>query len=324
MTSCTLDRDKWDPDQLAHGKYVAVDESLARGRASYNDYCAGCHGEKGDGEGPAAKFLKPKPRDFRKGKVKFASVAAGEMPTDDDLIRTIQRGLHGTSMPSWRLLPKDEILDIIQYVKTFTPNRKAPGGMIAIPADPWLKAPEKGVAEGEKLYHGLANCNSCHPAYVEKPKMVEHMKAFDMPLSGFREKPYDSETKDSEWGEAITPPDFLSDYIKSGTAKEDLVRVIATGVGGTAMPSWGATLTPKQLWGLAYYVEHLASLRGTKKAQDMRKALLEQPPYTPPPPPPPPPPPETTADPSASASASAAPSSSASAAPTTSATAAPK
>lgn len=321
MVSCTLDGDRWDPDRLARGAGVAEDQQLARGRASYTMYCSGCHGPEGDGKGPAAKFLSPKPRDFRKGKVKFASVAAGEMPTDDDLARTITRGLHGTSMPSWRLLPKDEVNDIVAYIKTFTPNRKAPGGIIAIPPDPWTKSPEKGVAMGEKLYHGLAACMSCHPAYVEKPKIAGYMKAFDMPSSGFRENLYASETKDSEWGQPITPPDFYLDYIKSGTDRNDLVRVIATGVGGTAMPSWGATLDAKQLWGLAYYVEHLASKRGTKEAQEAKKALLEQPPYNPPPPPPPPPP-EPSADPSADPSAaasvdpSAAPSAKPSAAPT--------
>lgn len=315
MTSCTLDGDKWDPDRLARGQGAAEDLRLARGQKSYMTYCSGCHGPEGDGEGPAAKFLSPKPRDFRKGKVKFASVAAGEMPTDDDLVRTITKGLHGTSMPSWRLLPRDEVEDIVAYIKTFTPNRKGPGGIIAIPPDPWMKSPDKGVAMGEKLYHGLAACMSCHPAYVEKPKIVEFMKAYDMPSSGFRDNLYAGDTKDSEWGQPITPPDFFYDYIKSGTDKNDLVRVIATGVGGTAMPSWGATLDAKQLWGLAYYVEHLAKLRGTKVAQDMKKALLEQPPYTPPPPPPPPPPPEPAADPSASASGSASATSSASASP---------
>lgn len=323
MTSCTIDGDRWNPDKLALGKSIAGDERLARGQASYNMYCSGCHGAEGDGEGPAAKFLSPKPRDLRKGKVKFASVAAGEMPTDADLARTITKGLHGTSMPSWHLLPKDEVDDIVAYIKTFTPNRKAPGGIIAIPADPWIKSPEKGVAEGEKLYHGLAACMSCHPGYVEKPKIAEYMKAFDMPSSGFRENLYEGDTKDSEWGQPITPPDFLRDYVKSGTAKEDLVRVIATGIGGTAMPSWGATLTPKQLWGLAYYVEHLAKMRGTKEAKDMRQAMLSQAPYSPPPPPPPPPPPEPTADPSASAAASGAASVDPSAAPTAKATAAP-
>lgn len=304
LTSC-VDKEDWTPERLARGQAGSEELRLKRGQASYTTYCSGCHGAQGDGQGPAARFLEPKPRDFTKGKVKFASVPAGEMPQDADLYRTITKGLHGTSMPSWNLLPKSEVDDIIEYIKTFTPNRKSPGAIVSIPQDPWAKSPEKGVAEGEKLYHGLAACMSCHPAYTTKPKVVEAMKSYDMDFSTFRQNAYDSETKDSEWGAPIRPPDFLVDPIKSGTAREDLVRVIATGVGGTAMPSWGATLTPKQLWGLAYYVESLAVMRGSKEAADLRQSLLTQPAYTPPPPPPPPPPPEPTADPSAAPTASA-------------------
>lgn len=268
--------DTWEPDELLGGKPAAGQEQLARGQASYTMYCSGCHGAEGDGEGPAARFLDPKPRDLRKGKVKFASVAAGEMPTDDDLARTITHGLTGTSMPAWNLLPKEEVDDIVAYIKTFTPNRKPPGATIAIPADPWARSPEKGVAEGERVYHGIAGCNTCHPAYVEKATLQQHLKSFDLPVGSFRERMYESEPKDSEWGQPITPPDFLRDPVKSGRARGELVRVISAGVGGTAMPSWGATLTPKQLWGLAYYVEHLAAKRGTPEAAALKKSLLEQ------------------------------------------------
>jgi mono/diheme cytochrome c family protein len=57
------------------------------------------------------------------------------------------------------------------------------------------------------------------------------------------------------------------------------VQVIAAGVGGTAMPSWGESLTDKQLWGLAYYVESLVQKRASAEAVEMKKALLSQPPF---------------------------------------------
>jgi len=275
LLSCT-ESEPWEPDRLLGGNGNAQEEQLARGRASYTTYCAGCHGANGDGEGSAARFLDPKPRDLRKGKVKFASVAAGEMPSDADLAHTITNGLAGTSMPAWNLVPKNEVDDVVAYIKTFTPNRKPAGAIIAVPADPWTRAPQKGIAEGERLYHGLAACNSCHPSYATKPIIAEHMKSFDLPVPSFRERMYDSEAKDSEWGQPILPPDFLRDRVKSGSRKLDLVRVIAAGVGGTAMPSWGTTLTPKQLWGLAYYVEHLTEKRGSPEAAELRKSLLEQ------------------------------------------------
>jgi mono/diheme cytochrome c family protein len=37
----------------------------ASGQRVYRDYCAACHGEKGDGNGPAAAACKQKPADLR-------------------------------------------------------------------------------------------------------------------------------------------------------------------------------------------------------------------------------------------------------------------
>lgn len=296
LVSCGGD-DSWAPDRLLEGGGGTPEEQqLARGQMAYSTYCVGCHGEQGDGEGPSARFLNPKPRDFRKGKLKFASVPANETPRDEDYVRVITNGLHGTSMPSWRLIPESGVRDIVAYIKTFTPDRKNPGGAMAIPPDPWTKKPEKGIEEGEKLYNGLAACLNCHPAYSSHEDIAAAMKAYDIAVTGFRPNLYASETKDSDWGAPITPPDFWRDPVKSGSKKEDIVRVIATGVGGTAMPSWGATLTPKQLWGLAYYVESLAKMRGTKEAIEKRQGFLGQPEFVPPKVEPPPPEPTDAAD----------------------------
>jgi hypothetical protein len=112
---------------------------------------------------------------------------------------------------------------------------------VPIKPDPWRKkGPEKAIAEGERVYHGVANCNGCHPSYADKPTIVEDMKAYDI-TPGFRDDMYSSVEKESDWGAPIKPPDFLVDRTKSADTKEELVRVIAAGVGGTAMPSWGET-----------------------------------------------------------------------------------
>lgn len=39
-------------------------ESLLRGKKSYRELCLACHGEKGDGKGPAAKGMNPAPANF--------------------------------------------------------------------------------------------------------------------------------------------------------------------------------------------------------------------------------------------------------------------
>ncbi len=319
ITGLSCEKDDWSPDLLKSGSHDAKADVLRRGKEQYNMYCVGCHGEAGDGEGPAARFLDPKPRDFRKGRVKFAAVPAGTMPRDEDLMALLNHGLRGTSMPSWALIAENDKRAIVAYIKTFSEvwRKEAPGAAVPIKPDPFRKKPERGVEEGEKVYHGLAACFSCHPAYADKPTIAAAMKEADVPLSGFRPDLYESIVKESDWGAPIKPPDFLQDMTKFATTKEELAKVIAAGVGGTAMPSWGETLTDKQLWGLAYYVESLVQKRGSKEAAEMRAKLNGQPEYKPPPPPPPPPPPAPEPPPSGSASAGppGSPSASASAAP---------
>jgi mono/diheme cytochrome c family protein len=50
---------------------------LNEGREAYMEYCFSCHGIDGDGNGPAARGMRPPPRDFRTGIFKFARVVDG-------------------------------------------------------------------------------------------------------------------------------------------------------------------------------------------------------------------------------------------------------
>jgi mono/diheme cytochrome c family protein len=86
----------------------------------YRQHCAHCHGTTGDGYGPTASFLTPYPRDYRKGVYKFKSTSGDKRPTDDDLRRTIHEGINDTAMPSFALLPPDEIDALVEYVKYLT------------------------------------------------------------------------------------------------------------------------------------------------------------------------------------------------------------
>ena len=93
--------------------------SDASGRAVglYREHCAHCHGVTGDGMGPTAVFLNPYPRDYRKGQFKFKSTPVGSKPTHEDLKRIIVDGIPGTAMPSFLLLPENELEAIVEYVK---------------------------------------------------------------------------------------------------------------------------------------------------------------------------------------------------------------
>src|SRR5690606_33485570 len=93
---------------------------LQHGAEVYAQRCQACHGVTGDGNGPAAEYLVPRPRDYRRGIFKFTSTPYGSRPRREDLMRTIDRGVTGTSMPSFRLLPKKDREAVLDYVLALT------------------------------------------------------------------------------------------------------------------------------------------------------------------------------------------------------------
>src|SRR5262245_1431451 len=169
VAGCSEDRPFSQPMKLA-GKMVSA-ESLNHGRDGYQQYCRPCHGDKGDGKGYSSTGLRPPPRDFTHGLFKFGRVAAPALPPDSELVAIVRGGLHGTAMLSWDI-PDGELLDILQYIKTFAPHRwekEEPGKPIEVSADPFGDAKKAEAVElGKKLYHAKAQCSGCHPAFVSK------------------------------------------------------------------------------------------------------------------------------------------------------------
>lgn len=89
---------------------------IAQGRMLYAEHCQHCHGVAGDGNGPTAPYLNPRPRDYRKGVFKFTTTQGSKKPTRGDLERVIENGIPGTYMPSFKLLTEDEMTSIVEYV----------------------------------------------------------------------------------------------------------------------------------------------------------------------------------------------------------------
>jgi mono/diheme cytochrome c family protein len=80
------------------------------GEAFYNANCAICHGETGDGRGPRAYFIMPKPRDF-------GHAAARASLNRPHLYETIAHGKVGTEMPGWRhVIGPQEMANVAEYV----------------------------------------------------------------------------------------------------------------------------------------------------------------------------------------------------------------
>ncbi len=92
--------------------------ALQSGRNLYLRHCMHCHGVSGDGAGPTAQYFKVRPRDYRQGIIKFTSTKASvPRPSREDLFRIIKLGVPGTYMPSFMLLPDDEVKLIGEYVR---------------------------------------------------------------------------------------------------------------------------------------------------------------------------------------------------------------
>ncbi|HUJ70936.1 MAG TPA: cytochrome c, partial [Verrucomicrobiae bacterium] len=91
-------------------------------KMDYRRYCAGCHGELGDGNGENAVWLDPKPRDFTMAIFKCRSTVTGTLPTDEDLFNTIGRGLTNSNMPIWNTFTRQQRADLVAYIKTFSPR----------------------------------------------------------------------------------------------------------------------------------------------------------------------------------------------------------
>ena len=116
----------------------------------------------GKGDGPSAAVPAFRGRaTSRPASYKIRSTESGTMPSDDDLIRSVRRGLYGTAMPGWdRILSDADINDVVQYVKSLSPQfarsrRSRSPSATALPSSP------ASIARGQQAYDKL-QCGKCH------------------------------------------------------------------------------------------------------------------------------------------------------------------
>lgn len=92
---------------------LLVDAGLASpaGREIYVAKCQACHGERGRGDGPAARALPKKPKDF-------SSAAYWASVDEAQVKRVITGGLPGTIMRGFPM-PADQLDQLLAYLKGF-------------------------------------------------------------------------------------------------------------------------------------------------------------------------------------------------------------
>jgi len=95
------------------GTPKATPAVLEKGKSLFVTTCSACHGEHGDGNGPAAAALNPKPRDFHTDEFKQGA-------TVKDIFDTATNGVPGTLMVGFPSLPEDDRWAIAHYVASLT------------------------------------------------------------------------------------------------------------------------------------------------------------------------------------------------------------
>ena len=221
----------------SHGATPPEPAAAQRGRSVFSRYCISCHGVDGDGRGPSADWIDPRPRILTSGTFKFRSTPSGALPTDADLYRTITNGLHHTFMPRWAPITEMERRDVIQFVKTLSPRFKEDPQLepIAIPPPPAFT--REVVQKGQGVWKRL-QCAACHGD------------------TGKGDGPSAPTLRD-DWGFPITPRDFTRGPLKVGDTPEDLFRTFLTGLNGSPMPSYADTVSNDDAWALVSYVRSL-------------------------------------------------------------------
>ena len=227
------------------------------GKAVYDKWCAGCHGDTGAGDGAAAAFMLPRPRDFTGGVYQIRSTASGELPTDGDVLRVVEGGMPGTAM-EWKSPSKQERADVSGYQDIFPVLGAAPTPLS------FGKAPsqsESALTAGRQVYRKL-ECFKCHGD------------------AGRGDGPSASSLKD-DWGRPIRAADLTESWnFNGGPAVEQIYARLHTGLDGTPMPSFGdaidsKVITEEQLWRVAQYVRSL-SPKTAPEVQEVISATLVQ------------------------------------------------
>ncbi len=218
----------------------SVDRAAVPARAEplFARHCAACHGARGAADSALAALLHPPPRSFALASFNLVSTTNG-VPTDDDLMRAIERGMPGSTMPSFSWMPADDLRLLARHVRTLAitghvamrassaasagrafdavraqaaaERQLRPGDVIPVPEPATVDATV--LARGRELF--VERCAACHGPDGR----------------GFGEVPSWSERSEVVW-----PRDLTKGVLKGGASHRDLYWRIAGGMPAAGMP----------------------------------------------------------------------------------------
>jgi mono/diheme cytochrome c family protein len=182
-------------------------DALAGGLQVYATECVACHGANGEGTTLAPVLNSPDVRAHL---------------TDADLVRTIEQGVPGTLMASWRnALTNEDIANVTLLLRRWEELDAAGIVLPTVEAAPIEMTPEM-IAQGQKLFS--ITCSQCHGA--------------------------------DGYGTAIAPA--LNNQVFLGETPDAAIQqIISLGVPGTVMPAWGGWLSETDIAALTAYLRSL-------------------------------------------------------------------
>jgi cytochrome c2 len=195
----------------------------------YMTLCQRCHAAKGDGLGMIQPNLANFPRVFWKNSDFFSWVP------DERIIKSIEKGVPGTSMPPYgELLGGDAVNSLVdllfrEFIRT---DRKDKSLVPILPQKP------PGMLPGEKVEREYAkHCSSCH-GLAGNGKGPEYLKYLPRPRD-LTNRPYFQSLSD-----------------------ERIALAISYGVPGTNMQAFAAKMPPESIWSLVDRIRELSKSHG--------------------------------------------------------------
>lgn len=239
-------------------KSAPTEEIFSRGKNLYEKQCSACHGSEGRGNGPAAYLLYPKPRDFSRNEFRLVSTTQMKA-TDEDLFKTISRGMPGSAMPPWGHLAENDRWALVYYVRflaeltTFQKSGDIQLNQTDIPwntvekmlkkeidpkalveVTPEIERTVEGINRGKDLF--IKACASCH---------------------GREGKGDGPQAMQDSSGYPVKPRDLTAGVFKADSSSPELYTRIIAGIPGSPMPSYNRVLSDEQIWDLIHYVQTL-------------------------------------------------------------------
>lgn len=268
-------------------------QTLRTGRDLFREHCVHCHGLYGDGDGPTAPFLNPRPRDFLNGKFKFKSTPVGKKPTQEDIARVIRIGAHGTMMPSFDLPWEMDVEALAAYVQLLAMRGELEGFLIMYCHEELdLEEPDEGMDPDDvsENFDTIQSFWEDAEDAVVKVGATETLTGKDLEESiahgkklfgdtakgncvschgvkGDGEGP-DKDNYTDAWGEPLKPRNLTLGLFRGGDRPVDIYLRIAAGIDGSPMPGYAGTMTSDEIWDVVRFVRHLRYTQATDEDKE--------------------------------------------------------